>query len=63
MKNSYSTHTLKVVFNSGLWSVPDDLVHTSMCCDIIFMIILQVSIMDLVLFLKGLEGLSFFLTL
>lgn len=41
MKNSYSTHTLKVVFNIGYWSGLDNLVHMTMCCDNIFMIILQ----------------------
>lgn len=62
MKNSYCTHTLKLVFNIGLRSILDNLVHISMCCDI-FMIMLQESVMDLLFFLKGLEGLSFILNL
>lgn len=54
-----STHTLKVVFNIGHWSVLDNLAHMDVCCGNIFIIILQESIMNLLSFLYGLEGLLY----
>lgn len=60
MKNSYSIHTLKAVFNIEHWSVLDNLVCISMYCDNIFIIILQESVMNLFCFLNCLQGLSFF---